>query len=93
VNEVEREMIEEIVESVAKRHSKSKKTETVGGAIEWMKAFRGALWRAVRKYEKHLIVVTRPTASVAIKSDSEASQARRSEKPKSPEAGPPRRVA
>lgn len=70
MNEVERKLIEEIVESVAERHEESKDPCTVGLALAWLNDFHCALRRVIVKHEKLLIFIPRPMLSVRSKPDS-----------------------
>lgn len=70
MNEIERELIEEIVNSVVKRHEESKAVGTVGCALAWLKEFERSLRKVVVRYEKRLIVIARPTLVVRSRPDS-----------------------
>jgi len=70
VNEVERQLIEEIVDSVATRHEESKRVGSVGTALQWIGQFNASLRRVIAKYEKALIVIPRPTVAVRSSPDS-----------------------
>jgi len=87
VDEVERVLIEEIVESVAKRHEGTTPVGKFGAELAWLKKFHSSLRRVVAKYEKRLIVIPRPTVAVRPKQDSVSGPDPRPVSSRSPAAG------